>query len=86
MAAIEYYATGRRKTSTARLFLRPGTGAITVNHRDFDKHFPTDLLRTVVLQPVARPIEVLDATVRHERRFRLRERTLQVRVARTPKH
>ena len=34
MAAVQYYGTGRRKTSTARVFLRPGTGAITVNHRD----------------------------------------------------
>ena len=34
MAATQYYATGRRKESTARVFLRPGTGAIKVNHRD----------------------------------------------------
>ena len=52
MAAIEYYATGRRKTSTARVFLRPGTGSITVNHREFDKYFPTDQLRTVVRRPL----------------------------------
>jgi small subunit ribosomal protein S9 len=52
LAAIEYYATGRRKTSAARVFLRPGTGAITVNHREFDKYFPTDQLRTVVRRPL----------------------------------
>ncbi len=52
MPAIEYYATGRRKTSTARVFLRPGTGAITVNHREFVKYFPTDQLRTVVRRPL----------------------------------
>ena len=52
MAAIEYYATGRRKTSAARVFLRPGTGAITVNHREFDKYFTTDQLRTVVRRPL----------------------------------
>jgi small subunit ribosomal protein S9 len=52
LAAIEYYATGRRKTSTARVFLRPGTGAITVNHREFDKYFPTDQLRMVVRRPL----------------------------------
>jgi small subunit ribosomal protein S9 len=52
LAAIEYYATGRRKTSTARVFLRPGTGVITVNHRDFDKYFTTDQLRTVVRRPL----------------------------------
>ena len=40
LASIEYYATGRRKTSTARVFLRPGNGAITVNHREFDEVLP----------------------------------------------
>ena len=42
LASIEYYATGRRKTSTARVFLRPGSGTITVNHREFENFFPTD--------------------------------------------
>ena len=53
MASTEYYATGRRKTSTARVFLRPGTGAITVNHRQFDQYFTTDSLRTQVKRPLA---------------------------------
>ena len=52
MAQIEYYGTGRRKTSTARVFLRPGKGAITVNHREFEKFFPTDSLRTQVRRPL----------------------------------
>jgi len=52
LASIEYYATGRRKTSTARVFLRPGTGAITVNHREFEKYFPTDALRVQVRRPL----------------------------------
>ena len=52
MASIEYYGTGRRKTSTARVFLRPGTGAITVNHREFDRFFPTEALRTQVRRPL----------------------------------
>ena len=52
MASIEYYATGRRKTSTARVFLRPGKGAITINHREFDNFFPTDALRTQVRRPL----------------------------------
>jgi small subunit ribosomal protein S9 len=52
LASIEYYATGRRKTSTARVFLRPGKGVITVNHRDFDKYFTTDALRTQVKRPL----------------------------------
>ena len=53
MASIEYYATGRRKTSTARVFLRPGTGTITVNHREFANYFPTDTLRMNVRRPLA---------------------------------
>ena len=52
MASIEYYATGRRKTSTARVFLRPGKGLITINHREFDNFFTTDALRTQVRRPL----------------------------------
>ena len=52
MASIEYYGTGRRKTSTARVFLRPGKGAITVNRREFDQYFPTDALRVQVKRPL----------------------------------
>ncbi len=52
MANTEYYATGRRKTSTARVFLRPGKGTITVNHREFENFFPTDSLRTTVRRPL----------------------------------
>ena len=52
MAQTEYYGTGRRKTSTARVFLRPGKGDITVNHREFDKFFTTDSLRMQVRRPL----------------------------------
>ncbi len=52
MSVIQYYATGRRKTSAARVFLRPGTGTITVNTRTFDAYFPTEVLRTQVRQPL----------------------------------
>ena len=52
MASIEYYATGRRKTSTARVFLRPGNGHITVNHREFDNYFPTEAQRVQVRRPL----------------------------------
>ena len=52
MASTEYYATGRRKTSTARVFLRPGTGTITVNHREFNQYFPTETLRMNVRRPL----------------------------------
>ena len=51
MASTENYATGRRKTSAARVFLRPGTGSITVNHREFQNFFPTESLRTQVKRP-----------------------------------
>jgi small subunit ribosomal protein S9 len=52
VAASQFYATGRRKTSTARVFLRPGSGAITVNHREFADYFPTESLRIAVKQPL----------------------------------
>jgi small subunit ribosomal protein S9 len=52
VAAAQYYGTGRRKTSTARVFLRPGTGAVTVNRRTFDAFFPTEALRTQIKQPL----------------------------------
>lgn len=52
MAVTEYYGTGRRKTSTARVFLRPGSGAITINRRAFTDAFPTEALRTQIKQPL----------------------------------
>src|SRR5206468_1980078 len=52
VAAAQYYATGRRKTSTARVFLRPGSGTVTVNDRTFETFFPTEALRTQIRQPL----------------------------------
>ncbi len=52
MAAVQYYGTGRRKTSTARVFLRPGTGAVTINRRPFEEFFPTEALRTQIKTPL----------------------------------
>jgi len=52
LSVIQYYATGRRKTSAARVFLRPGKGTITVNRRQFGAFFPTEVLRTQVRQPL----------------------------------
>lgn len=49
---IQYYGTGRRKNATARVFLRPGTGQITVNKRSFDDYFPNETLRMVIRQPL----------------------------------
>jgi small subunit ribosomal protein S9 len=51
-AAVQYYGTGRRKTSTARVFLRPGSGAIKVNSRAFEAFFPTEALRTQIKTPL----------------------------------
>jgi len=52
VAAVQYYGTGRRKTSTARVFLRPGTGAISINQRAFEAFFPTEALRTQIKRPL----------------------------------
>ena len=52
-AAIQYYGTGRRKTSTARVFLRPGTGTVTINRKPLDEAFPTEQHRTLIRRPLA---------------------------------
>ncbi|HCC57932.1 MAG TPA: 30S ribosomal protein S9 [Solibacterales bacterium] len=49
---IQYLGTGRRKTSVARIFMRPGKGEITVNGRAFDNYFPTEAARNPVRQPL----------------------------------
>ena len=49
---VQYYGTGRRKTSVARVFLRPGQGQISVNRRAFDDYFPRESLRLLVAQPL----------------------------------
>ena len=49
---VQYLATGRRKTSVARIFLRPGSGEIKVNGRSFESYFPTESLRVPVRQPL----------------------------------
>ncbi len=52
MADIQYYGTGRRKTSTARVYLRPGSGNITVNKREFNSYFPNEALQMIIRQPL----------------------------------
>ena len=52
MADIQYYGTGRRKTSTARVYLRPGSGDIIINRRGFDEYFPNEALRMIIRQPL----------------------------------
>lgn len=53
VAQIEqYYGTGRRKDAVARVFVRPGTGRITVNNRDLKEYFGRDTLVQIVRQPL----------------------------------
>lgn len=52
MALQQNYGTGRRKTSAARVFLRPGTGGITVNGRALDEFFGRETARMIVRQPL----------------------------------
>jgi small subunit ribosomal protein S9 len=52
MAIQQNYGTGRRKTSAARVFLRPGTGKITVNGRSLDEFFGRETARMIVRQPL----------------------------------
>jgi small subunit ribosomal protein S9 len=50
---LQYRGTGRRKSSVARVYLRPGSGEITVNGRTFDEYFPNKVLKMVIKQPLA---------------------------------
>lgn len=52
MASTQNYGTGRRKTSTARVFITPGTGNITVNDRSLDAYFGREVARMIVRQPL----------------------------------
>jgi len=52
MAQVQYYGTGRRKTSTARVRLVPGEGRIIVNKRDLDSYFGQETLKLIVKQPL----------------------------------
>lgn len=61
-AASKNYGTGRRKTSAARVFMRPGSGAITVNGKSLDQYFGRETARMVVRQP----LELVDMTDRFD--------------------
>ncbi|SDI41599.1 MULTISPECIES: 30S ribosomal protein S9 [Ferrimonas] len=52
MAQTQYYGTGRRKSSTARVFIKAGSGNITVNKRTLDVYFGRETARMVVRQPL----------------------------------
>ena len=49
---IQYYGTGRRKCSVARVYLRPGSGTIHINEKPFDNYFVSEALRMIVQQPL----------------------------------
>ncbi len=51
MAAISYYGTGKRKSSIARVWLKPGVGTFTVNHKTLDEYFGRETSKMVVRQP-----------------------------------
>jgi small subunit ribosomal protein S9 len=66
MAATPHYGTGRRKTATARVYLRSGTGSITVNDRPLDQFFGRETGRMIVRQPLeaVQLVNKFDITVR----------------------
>ena len=53
MAQTKVYATGKRKTSIARVYVTPGSGRINVNGREFEDYFPVLALRAIAVQPLA---------------------------------
>jgi small subunit ribosomal protein S9 len=54
MAAVldRFYGTGRRKTSVARVWIKPGSGRIVINRRAFEDYFPRETLRMIICQPL----------------------------------
>ncbi len=52
MTATQYYGTGRRKSSVARVYLRPGTGNIIINKKSIDDYFPRETLKMIIRQPL----------------------------------
>ena len=62
MESTQYYGTGRRKTSTARVFLTNGSGNITINQRPLDGYFGREVARMIVRQP----LELLEMTERFD--------------------
>ncbi|MCH1554491.1 MAG: 30S ribosomal protein S9 [Luminiphilus sp.] len=65
MAAAQYYGTGRRKTSTARVFLKGGSGSITINGRGIDEYFGREVARMIVRQPLelTETVDKFDANI-----------------------
>ena len=65
MTATHYYGTGRRKTSTARVFMSSGKGAITVNKRPLETYFGREVARMIVRQP----LELVEMTEKFDQVF-----------------
>jgi small subunit ribosomal protein S9 len=65
MSATQYYGTGRRKTSTARVFLTKGSGQITINDRPLSQYFGREVARMIVMQPLqlVDMVESMDANI-----------------------
>ena len=65
-AGNQFYGTGRRKTSAARVYLRPGSGRIEVNGKGFDEYFPNEMLKMIIRQPlvITETAEKFDVLVR----------------------
>lgn len=65
MSQVQYYATGRRKTAAARVFMRPGSGEVKVNGRTLDAFFPNEVLKMIIKQPLllTETAEKFDITV-----------------------
>ena len=59
MAVEQYYGTGRRKSSSARVYLKAGAGAITINNRSIEEYFGRETSRMVVRQPL-QTVELTD--------------------------
>ena len=62
---VTYLGTGRRKTSVARVYLTPGTGVITINHKPIEAHLPSELLQMAVRSPfeVTSTVDQFDVNV-----------------------
>jgi small subunit ribosomal protein S9 len=52
MAEKRFYATGRRKSAVARVYMKEGNGTMVVNKRNFDDYFTRDSLKTIIMQPI----------------------------------
>jgi small subunit ribosomal protein S9 len=62
MAIAQVNTIGRRKTAVARIYVQPGTGVIVVNKRAIEDYFPSEILRTIIHQPLT----LLDELGKHD--------------------